>query len=262
MRLRTTATLASVVPAALGIAVAAPAALADGTSKTVIVSSHQSTTIGTGRRTCVLKPGADCRGVVHRWTVEHHGNLRGIKLAKADLRGADLRGVDFTGADLRGAKLRHADLRDAKLKGARMSWLPRRARTANQIVAPDGIAVTNPACAGADLTNDYSYGIDLGGGLLGGAQLEGANLSGANLSGANLYGAQFFQANLFCANLSGAYAFQASFIAANASRVNFTNADLTGAEFSNGLPSTLWTATGAIWSNTTCPDGTVTSTGC
>ncbi len=257
MHLRTTAILAT---AALGLAIPA-SGLADGTSKTVLVGD-QSTTIGTGKKTCVLKPGADCRGVVHRWTVEHHGNLRGAKFTKADLRGVDFKGADLRKADLRGAIFRHADLRDANLKGARMSWLPRRARSAHQIVAPDGIPVTNPACAGADLTNDYSYGIDLGGGLLGGAQLEGANLSGANLSGANLDGAEFFQANLFCANLSGAYAFQASFIEANASRVNFTNADLTGAEFSNGLPSTLWTATGAIWSNTTCPDGTVTNTGC
>ena len=106
------------------------------------------------------------------------------------------------------------------------------------------------------------HGIDLGDGLLGGAQLEGANLSGANLRGANLWGADLYQANLFCADLSGAYAYEALFIETNVSRVNFTNADLTGAETSNGLPATLWTSTGAIWSNTTCPDGTVTNTGC
>lgn len=222
----------------------------------------QSTTIGTGTKTCTLKRGADCRGVVHRWSVEHHGNLRKINLRRADLRGADFRGADLRGADLRGAVLRHADLRGARLTGARMSWLPRRARTANQVVAPDGIAVTNPACAGANLAGDYSYGIDLGDGLLGGAQLEGANLSGANLRGANLWGADLYQANLFCADLSGAYAYETLFIETNVSRVNFTNANLTGAETSNGLPATLWTSTGAIWSNTTCPDGTVTNTGC
>ncbi|MBM3635129.1 MAG: pentapeptide repeat-containing protein [Actinobacteria bacterium] len=244
------ASATSILVAAAGLAVPAVSLAAN------------STTIGTGAKTCVLKPGADCHGVVHRWSVEHHGNLRKVNLRRADLRGADFRGADLRGADLRGAILRHADLREAKLHGARMSWLPRRTRTANQAVAPDGIAVTNPACAGADLTGDYSYGIDLGGGLLATAWLVGVNLSGANLSGANLGVAQFYMANLFCANLTGAYAYRASFIQANASRVNFTNADLTGAEFSNGLPGTLWTTTGAIWSNTTCPDGTVTSTGC
>ncbi len=66
--------------AAVGLAVAAPVALA----------GQQSTTIGTGTKTCVLGPGADCRGVVHRWTVEHHGNLRKAKFTRADLRGANL----------------------------------------------------------------------------------------------------------------------------------------------------------------------------
>lgn len=49
-----------------------------------------STAIGTGERTCTLTPGADCRGVAHRWTVKHHGDLRGINLRNADLRGANL----------------------------------------------------------------------------------------------------------------------------------------------------------------------------
>ena len=61
MRPRTLAALAAV-----GLSVAAPVALA----------GQQSTTIGTGAKTCALGPGADCRGVVHRWGVEHHGNLR------------------------------------------------------------------------------------------------------------------------------------------------------------------------------------------
>ena len=100
--------------AAVGLAVAAPVALA----------GQQPKTIGTGAKMCVLKPGADCRGVVHRWTVEHHGNLRKAKFTKADLRGADLRGADLRGADFRGAKLRHAELRGANLKGARFHAPP------------------------------------------------------------------------------------------------------------------------------------------
>ena len=109
MRLRTTAILAT---AAFGLAIPA-SGLAEVT-----------TTIGTGKKTCVLKPGADCRGVVHRWGVEHHGNLRKAKFTKADLRGADFRGADLRGADFRGAKLRHADLRGASLKGARLDAPP------------------------------------------------------------------------------------------------------------------------------------------
>jgi len=185
--------------AAVGLAVAAPVAFA----------GQPSTTIGTGAKTCVLGPGTDCRGVVHRWTVEHHGNLRKAKFTSADLRGADFRGADLRGADFRGAKLRHADLRGANLKGARLDVVKRAGKGANGVGVPGPYCLPN--CQGADFS---------------GANFSGANLSGANLSGANLSGA-----NLSFANLSSAI--------------------LDGANLST-----------AVWSNTTCPDGTVTNTGC
>ena len=168
--------------AAVGLAVAAPVALA----------GQQSTTIGTGAKTCTLKPGADCRGVVHRWTVEHHGNLKKAKFTKADLRGADFRGADLRGADFRGAKLRRADFREADLTGARFDASFRKGKQAN--------GVDTPACAPL-----CTY----------------TNLSGANLTGATLIFANLASATLADANL-----------------------------------------TDVIWSNTTCPNGTVTSTGC
>ena len=117
MRLRTTAILAT---AALGLAIPASGL------------ANVSTTIGTGKKTCVLKPGADCRGVVHRWTVEHHGNLRKAKFTRADLRGADFKGADLRNADFRGAKLRHADFRGANLKGARFGAPGPNRRRVNQ----------------------------------------------------------------------------------------------------------------------------------
>ncbi len=54
----------------------------------------------------------------------------------------------------------------------------------------------------------------------------GANLAGANLKGANLRGA------------------------------DLTGADLTNAFLTNAI------LTGVTWANTTCPDGSVTNTGC
>jgi uncharacterized protein YjbI with pentapeptide repeats len=42
----------------------------------------------------------------------------------------------------------------------------------------------------------------------------------------------------------------------NLSQVNFTQAILTNATHSG------WVTTGATWSQTTCPSGNVTSTGC
>ena len=173
MRLRTTAILAT---AALGLAIPASGL------------AEVSTTIGTGKKTCVLKPGADCRGVVHRWRVEHHGNLRGAKFTGAHLHGADFRGADLRGADFRGAKLRHADLREAKLKGARFHAPPGARKQANQTPS------CTPNCQGADLAHANLVG----------ANLSYANLSYANLSYAMLEGAYLPYANLTGTNLTGA----------------------------------------------------------
>jgi uncharacterized protein YjbI with pentapeptide repeats len=235
MRPRTLAALTAV-----GLAVAAPVAIA----------GQQSTTIGTGAKTCTLKPGADCRGVVHRWTVEHHGNLRKAKFTKADLRGADFRGADLRGADFRGAKLRHADFRGANLKGARLDVVKRVGKGANGAPGPS----CYPNCQGADLTRaqlglpeltafigaDLSYA-DFSNANLTNAILDGANLRGADLAGTLLVYADLSFANLTRANLSGA---------------NLTNANFIDAFFGSAILSN------AVWNNTTCPDGTVTSTGC
>ena len=174
--------------AAAGLAVAAPVAFA----------GQQSTTIGTGAKTCTLKPGADCRGVVHRWTVEHHGNLRKAKFTGAHLHGADFRGADLRGADFRGAKLRHADLRGAKLKAARFHAPSGAGKQANQ----------TPSCA---------------------PSCQGADLSHANLSNANLVGANLTSANLTSANLTSAFLYNAYLNGANLTNANLSYAILDGA---------------------------------
>lgn len=137
--------------------------------------------IGTGAKTCVLKPGADCRGVVQRWTVEHHGNLRGINLRRADLRGADLRDADLRRADLRGAKLRHADLRGASLRGARLGP----AGTVRPRENGNGLSC-GFNCEGADMSYMDLRGVDLSHANLVYTTILGSNLTGANLSYANL----------------------------------------------------------------------------
>jgi uncharacterized protein YjbI with pentapeptide repeats len=218
--------------AAVGLAVAAPVALA----------GQQSTTIGTGAKTCVLGPGADCRGVVHRWTVEHHGNLRKAKFTKADLRGADFRGADLRGADFRGAKLRHADLRGANLKGARLDVVKRAGKGANGAPGPS----CYPNCQRADLSNAN----------LTGTWLTAANLTNAILSNANLTGADLTNANLTSANLSDAMLYFADLPSANLTNADLSYAILLGADLTNA------NLTGTTWNNTTCPDGPVTNTGC
>ena len=196
--------------AAVGLAVAAPVALA----------GQQSTTIGTGKKTCVLKPGADCRGVVHPWRVEHHGNLRKAKFTKADLRGADFRAADLRRADFRGARVDHADFRDANLKGARFDVLNPAGQGANglgQICPPD--------CDGIDFGGDSTRRV-----------FRFTTFVGANLDGVNFTGGIFML-------------------------VDFTNASFVGTTFLRATFDTV-NFTGARWSNTTCPNGTVTNTGC
>jgi len=78
-------------------------------------------------------------------------------------------------------------------------------------------------------------------------QMSVANLIGADFSNANLYGAQFPGANLTGANLTNAV-----LNSVYAQQTNFTNANLTGA---TGTPFNSLTP--PIYSNTTCPDGTV-----
>ena len=94
----------------------------------------------------------------------------------------------------------------------------------------------------ADLRNTDLSRAGLAGSDLRGADLRGADLSQAVLDGANLTGAKMNDTNLGGLDLIGA--------------------NLTGANF-GGTASLLGAKlSGAIWKNTTCPDGHVTSTGC
>ena len=110
--------------AAVGLAVAAPVALA----------GQQSTTIGTGAKTCVLKPGADFRGAKLRHAEFRGANLKGARLdappkagkqangnegqpappCAPKCQGADLASADLFNANLNGANLNGADLTEAE----------------------------------------------------------------------------------------------------------------------------------------------------
>ncbi len=142
-----------------------------------------------------------------------------------------------------------------------------------------------------DLFNCDLSGLDLAGANFNGSDLSGANLSGANLSGALIRDADVAAANFAGANLTGAdmrfstWDFS-NFVGAVLANANlrdsdaesidftgadltftvlgdtnialsdFTNADLTG---SSGQPND---GPLAIWSTTTCSNGTIQSTSC
>ena len=144
------------------------------------------------------------------------------------------RGAKCVGAKLRGRVKHHGDLRKANLRRADLRFA------------------------------------DLRGANLQGADLRSANLKYADLRGANLKGAKFQYAapvhgkkakrgnstpscppNCQGANLTDANLTDAVLDDANLSGAILTDAKLTNAN--------LFRVT---WSNTTCPSGTVTSTGC
>jgi hypothetical protein len=142
-----------------------------------------------------------------------------------------------------------------------------------------------PDCAnlvpGADLRYcDYHdarlLGVDVAGADLTGAKLDGADLNGADLAGVNfggdslrhledLTGVIFSNANLSGANMDRTYLFGSPMDGANVTDARFASAFVIGVDFSNAI------LTGAdlrdaqsleypTWSNTTCPDGTNSTT--
>ena len=217
------------------------AAMVLGLCGSVMAAGAPSMTLGTGARTCTLAPGADCRGVAHRWRAEYHGNLRRARFTAADLRGADFRGADLRRADFRGAMLRHADFRGARLTGATFTPAPRRGmRSHAQAVCPPLIACPAADLSGAFLQEAILAGADLSCGAPtcapgSGVLFRNATMSGADLSGANLQGATL----------------------QNVQVIYSVDTVASAAAFSQIVKSV-----GAQWGNTTCPDGTLTDTGC
>lgn len=242
--------------------------------------------IGIGKRVCTLGPKADCQGVKARWVVKFHGSLRGADLRGADLMGADLRGADLRGADLRGAKLHHADLRRANLAGVQAGPKPGAGRR-DRAGAPCGAS-----CQGAVLIDVNMMGANLTGANFTDAVLEESDLQYATLTsaifdGADMYGIRankvvaigtsfkvsasgtavdleygsLVSGNFSNAIITGANLKLADLAGANLSGTNLTGSDLTLADLQSATHSG-WITTGVTWSQTTCPSGNVTNTGC
>jgi phospholipase C len=102
----------------------------------------------------------------------------------------------------------------------------------------------------ANLSGKNMQGIDLSGAELNNANLNGANLQKAFLTNANLTGASVRGTNLQNADFAGANLTNADLRGSNLQHDDFTNADLDGANLAGANFQQ------AVWSNTTCPDGT------
>ncbi len=147
-------------------------------------------------------------------------NLAGARIARAILVDAKLCDAILSDADLHGSDMSRVSLEDASLFRANLSW-----------------AILNGAHAGfAPFTDANLSNVIWRNGDAIGASFNGADLHGIDFRGTNLRSARFLGSDLRYAKLGG---------------VDFTNTDLTGANWrrSTGLAS-------AIFSNTTCPDGT------
>ncbi len=147
-------------------------------------------------------------------------NLAGARIARAILANAKLCDAILTDADLHGSDFTGAALEDASLNRANLSW-------ADLSGANAGFAPFIDANLSNAIWRD---------GFATGARFDGADLHRIDFRGTDLRSTRFVGADLRYARLGG---------------VDFTNADLTGANWrrSTGLAT-------AIFSNTTCPDGT------
>jgi len=126
-----------------------------------------------------------------------------------------------------------------------------------------GDRLMNVNISDANLTNMNLNGVDFDSDDLAGAILTGANMTGAKIDGAvsNLTAANLSDANLTDADISGGNNFTgANLIGANLTSANLGGDDLTDADLSGATGTGTATLTGVIWSNTTCPDGTISNT--
>jgi len=156
--------------------------------------------------------------------------------------------------------------------------------SAVQIAGATGTVTPEAACTGyphygvdwqgcdvvhANLINQYLGHANLADADLAYADLGFANLDGADLAGANLLDAYLVDSTPIGANLTGASLIDANVTTANLTKTVLINANLSGANLNGALLSSanLKGATGltpgevarVTWINTTCPDGTNSS---
>jgi uncharacterized protein YjbI with pentapeptide repeats len=174
-------------------------------------------------------------------------NFSGCDLEGANFTGTNLTDSSFSGANLQGAIFTNATVTDTDLHAEYFAFvvsggiigvpsaLPGLYSLIDGYFVGPGASLNGAALAGADLE-----GFDLGGTMLNGAYLQGADLE--NAAGSET---DFNDADLDGADLSGTqFSIDSTFDDANLTDANLDGADLTGDDFDS-----------AIWSDTTCPDG-------
>lgn len=253
----------------------AVAVLAGAVSMTGVGASHAIEP--TAKPKCQpAKPKAKCRGANLSgrdfYEQELNGDFRRANFTDANLESAEF--VEYTGkngkirgqgAKFAGAKLVWTDLRGnwdrANFSGARVDWLETYGRFR-------GSKWQNMNIMFKSMLGDFT-----------GADFSGSTLTVQNwaddLKGVNFNGATLKKDSSYKEALWQAWAPSASFIGATIETTgSVEGANLRGANFTNsvwryaGLGSSMtWNiegldATGAIWVNVTCPDGSVRNAPC
>ena len=205
----------------------------------------------------LIGPGADLHGE----------NLAGLGLTGADLSGANLVGTNFiraimirakfAGATLSGANLIYANLTDASFAGANLTgaYLSSAILIATNLGTATLTGASGNLLAGIPASLPPKWSIRRGY-LLGprsGTDLADVSLARANLSGVDLSGMTLLRTNLRHANLTRTDLTKTILNGTDFSYANLTRANMTGAKVSSGI----FAAT--IWSNTICPDGTLSN---
>lgn len=201
-------------------------------------------------------------------------NYKNKDLNSITFQGGILNGTDFSGFNLKNITLLNSQIKNSNFDGADLS-----SAVFCDDYYNDGNDFTGSSFVGADFTNanislsNFSY-TNLKDAILSGANLGGVDFTGANIRGADLTStvsngfteAQLKQTmsfqmgdlrrvmfdynNISKWDLSGQKLQHASFFATRITNVNFTGADLRGAEMSA-------TAGSPIYKNTIMVDGTI-----
>jgi uncharacterized protein YjbI with pentapeptide repeats len=229
-------------------------------------NSYPPSASGTPQCTGIPHVGIDLSGcdlVGSNFTSDdlHNAMFMNANLQDANFMGANLSRADLSAVILTGANLYMSNLVGAQLSGASMSgvdgaqvsgplaslptnwqWIPDHSGYLGNLIGP-GVVLKDIAF-GLNSENQPTNlsDVDLGGAKVVSVDFYGTNLTGANFTGANMTGDAFDEVPV---SGSGAPYFNPDL-----SDVNFTGTNLAHTVFRGAV------FTGAIWSNTTCPDGT------
>ena len=183
--------------------------------------------------------------IVNGYLVGSNADLSGANLSGADLSGeylsnAGVVGTKFVGTSFNTATLTHVNFTGSTLSGGNDfsggHW--------TSVTVPAGADLAGAQFGGVTVKDSVLQGVDFKGDILSLATLHGDDFDGANLAGTSLDYAKVDGGSMRHANLTGAVL----------SGARFSHVDLSGAVFSKSAG-----ADGITWTDTTCPDGTISS---